>query len=310
MSAVTALTAAFSSILVAAVPASAATASGNSRTTPQVVCTSTKAGLADRLTKDIKTVVNSPGTKGHTSIALYDRATKTSCTYDAERQHDSASVVKVIVLGALLRQAQDEHRDLTGAERTLTTKMITASDNDATTTLWKRLGLTRIKGFLRLAGMKHTVPDPDGYWGLTQINASDQLTLTTLFTATNPVLHDRSWAYALDLLNKVIPSQRWGVPTGAPSSARVHVKNGWLQRTGGGWRVHSVGAFTGHDHDYGLVVLTSDHASMPAGVTVIENLARKIHADINETPVSTGQTFRSQPLLGTSDGSLVPENDR
>ncbi|MYT33088.1 hypothetical protein GTY73_30905 [Streptomyces sp. SID8354] len=309
-SAVTALTAAFSSILVAAVPATAAQVSANGRTAPQVVCTSTKSGLAEQLTKDIRTVVNSPNTQGHTSIALYDRTSKTSCTYDADRQHDSASLVKVIVLGALLRQVQDEHRELTRAERTLATKMITASDNDATTTLWKRLGLPRIKEFLRLAGMKHTVPDPDGYWGLTQINASDQLTLIALFTATNSVLDNSSRAYALDLLNQVIPTQRWGVPAGAPSGARVHVKNGWLQRTGGGWRVHSVGAFTERGHDYGLVVLTSDHASMPAGVGVIENLAHKIHVDLNESPAATGRTLRSQSLPDTSDGSLVPESDR
>ncbi|MFI1200738.1 serine hydrolase [Streptomyces sp. NPDC020883] len=306
----TALTAACSSILVAAVPANAAPVSPNDGSAPDVVCTSAKPGLADRLTQDIRTLVNSAHPKAHTSIALYDRTTKTSCTYDADRQHDSASVVKVIVLGALLRQAQDEHRDLTGTERSLATKMITRSDNDATTTLWKQLGLTRIKEFLHLADMQRTVPDPHGYWGLTQINATDQLTLMALFTATNPVLDDDSRAYALDLLNQVIPSQRWGVPAGAPSEARVHVKNGWLQRTGGGWRVHSVGAFTGNGHDYGLVVLTSDHADMPAGVEAIENLARKIHADINETPVSTRRPLHSQPLLGTSDGSLTPENAR
>ncbi|WP_073444903.1 serine hydrolase [Streptomyces yunnanensis] len=305
-----ALTAAFSSILVAAVPANAAPVSPNDGAAPDVVCTSTKPGLADRLTQDIRTLVNSPRPKAHTSIALYDRTTKTSCTYDADRQHDSASVVKVIVLGALLRQAQDEHRDLTGAERALATKMITRSDNDATTTLWRQLGLTRIRQFLHLAGMQRTVPDPDGYWGLTQINAADQLTLMALFTATNPVLNDDSRAYALDLLNQVIPSQRWGVPAGAPSGARVHMKNGWLQRTGGGWRVHSVGAFTGNGHNYGLVVLTSDHADMAAGVEAIENLARKIHADINQTATRTGLTLRSRHLPGTSDGSLVPESIR
>ncbi|MFE7284085.1 serine hydrolase [Streptomyces noursei] len=298
------------STLVAATPASAAPISTKDQAGPQVVCTSAKPGLADQLTHDIRTVVTSPEVTGSTSIALYDRVTRTSCTYDADRQHDSASAVKVIVLGALLRQTQDEHRALTDTERTLTTKMITESDNDATTTLWKQLGLDRIREFLRLADMQRTVPDPDGYWGLTQINATDQLTLMKLFTASNPVLVDDSRTYALDLMNKVIPSQRWGVPAGAPSGATVHVKNGWLQRTGGGWRVHSVGAFTGQGHDYGIAVLTSDHASMQAGVDVIENLARKVHADLNGTQVITSQKLRSRTLPTVSDGSLVPENAR
>ena len=30
----------------------------------------------------------------------------------------------------------------------------------------------------------------------------------------------------------------------------MHVKNGWLSRATHGWRVNSVGAFTGHGHDY------------------------------------------------------------
>ncbi|MFF2807869.1 serine hydrolase [Streptomyces sp. NPDC058000] len=309
-SAVTALTAAISSTVVAAAPASAVSVSADGRTGPQVVCTSAKSGLADQLAHDIRAVVASPEAKGDTSIALYDRVTKTRCTYDADRQHDSASVVKVIVLGALLRQAQDEHRALTETERTLAAKMITTSDNDATTTLWKQLGLNRIKEFLRLAGMQRTVPDPDGYWGLTQIDATDQLTLIELFTAANSILVDGSRAYALSLLHQVIPSQRWGVPAGAPSEATVQVKNGWLQRTGGSWRVHSVGAFTGGGHDYGIVVLTSGRASMQAGVEVIESLARKIHADINGTRVITGRTLRSQALPAASDGSLVPASGR
>ncbi|WP_078858636.1 hypothetical protein [Streptomyces sp. NRRL F-2799] len=32
-------------------------------------------------------------------------------------------------------------------------------------------------------------------------------------------------------------------PAGAPSTVAVHVKNGWLQRSTHGWRVHSLGTF-------------------------------------------------------------------
>ena len=250
------------------------------------------------------------GAKSHTSVALYDRVTETTCTYDADRQYDSASVVKTIVLGTLLRQAQDENRELTPAQRELATQMITRSDNDATTALWKQLGLDRIKSFLRLAGMKRTVPDEEGYWGLTQVNATDQLTLMKLFTSGNPVLNKHSRAIALDLMSRVIPSQRWGVPAGAPGGVTVHVKNGWLQRTGGGWRVHSVGAFTGGGHDYGLAVLTADHDSMPAGVQAIEGIARKVHADLNGAAAKSDSVARSQNLPTASDGSLVPVHGR
>ncbi|WP_407288916.1 serine hydrolase [Streptomyces sp. BP-8] len=276
------------------------------RSLSRVVCTSAKAGLADRLTKDIRAAVADTGAKSHTSVALYDRTTGTQCTYDADRQYDSASVVKTIVLGTLLRQAQDENRELTSTQRALATKMITKSDNDATTALWKQLGLGRIKAFLRLAGMKHTAPDEKGYWGLTQVNATDQLTLMKLFTSNNAVLNKHSRAIALDLMSRVISSQRWGVSAGAPSGATVHLKNGWLQRTSSGWRVHSVGAFTGEGHDYGLAVLTADHGSMPTSVKAIESIARKVHADLNGGSTHSHSVARSQNVPTTSDGSLVP----
>ncbi|MEV4975796.1 serine hydrolase [Streptomyces scopuliridis] len=297
-------------IMATASPASAIPVTGAEQPRSEVSCTSDKAGLADRLRADIRAVVEDATLTGRASVALYDRTTGTTCAFNAEQQYDSASVVKVIVLGALLRQAQDENRDLTSSERTLTSKMITASDNDSTTTLWKRLGVARISDFLRLAGMEETIPDPDGYWGLTQINASDQLTLMKLLTSANSVLDDDRRAYALDLMNQVIPSQRWGVPAGAPSGATVHVKNGWLQRSSGGWRVHSVGAFTGQGHDYGLAVLTADNTDMPASVAVIEDIARRVHADLNGTMIAPLQEQRLQTLPNTSDGSLVPDGNR
>ncbi|MFJ2674574.1 serine hydrolase [Streptomyces sp. NPDC087525] len=297
-------------VMATAFPASAAPATGAEEARSEVSCTSDKAGLASRLSEDIQAVVEDATLKGRVSVALYDRTTGTTCAFNADQRYDSASVVKVIVLGTLLRLAQDENRDLTPDERTLAGKMITASDNDATTTLWKQLGLARISDFLRLAGMEGTTPDPDGFWGLTQINAADQLKLMELLTSANPVLDDDRRAYALDLMNQVIPSQRWGVPTGAPGGATVHVKNGWLQRSSGGWRVHSVGAFTGQGHDYGLAVLTADNTDMPASVAVIENIAGKVHADLNGTTFSTFQEQRRQALPTTSDGSLVPDGNR
>ncbi|MGW6599812.1 serine hydrolase [Streptomyces sp. NPDC055036] len=297
-------------IVATASPASAISSTGAEPSRSEVSCTSDKTGLASRLSEDIKAVVEDAALKGRVSVALYDRTTGTNCAFNADQQYDSASVVKVIVLGALLRRAQDENRDLTSSEQTLATKMITASDNDSTTTLWKRLGLARISDFLRRAGMEHTTPDLEGYWGLTQINAADQLRLMELLTSANPVLDDEHRAYALGLMNKVIPSQRWGVPTGAPSGATVHVKNGWLQRSSGGWRVHSVGAFTGQGHDYGLAVLTADNTDMPASVAVIENIARVVHGDLNGTTLASLQEQRRPALPTTSDGSLVPDGDR
>ncbi|MFI6465548.1 serine hydrolase [Streptomyces sp. NPDC050528] len=257
-------------VLAAATPAAAAT--------PTVSCTSAKAGLAAKLKKDITAALATR--KGTVAVGLYDRTTKTTCTLRATSAYDSASTVKVTVLATLLWDAKKHNRLLTSRETTLTKAMITKSDNDATSTLWKQLGLTKIKGFLSAAGMTQTKPGANNYWGLTQETVTDEQKLLKLVTAKNTVLSDNSRAYILKLMNQVISSQRWGTPSGAPSGVTVHVKNGWLQRSTHGWRVHSLGTFNGGGHDYMMSVLTQDNSTMSYGITTIQGVAKAIHKDL------------------------------
>ncbi|MGW2646643.1 serine hydrolase [Streptomyces sp. NPDC001393] len=262
--------------VTAATPAVAAT--------PTVSCTSAKAGLAAKLQKDITAAL--ANRRSTVALGLYDRSTSTTCTLRATSSYDSASTVKVTVLATLLWDAKKHNRYLTDREASLAKAMITQSDNNATTTLWKQLGLTKIKGFLAAAGMTKTVPGANGYWGLTQENVTDEQKLLKLITASNSVLSDNSRAYILKLMGQVISSQRWGTPAGAPSTVSVHVKNGWLQRATHGWRVHSLGTFNGAGHDYMISVLTQDNSTMDYGVTTIQNVAKAIHKDI--VPTSPG----------------------
>jgi beta-lactamase class A len=257
-------------VLAAATPAAAAT--------PTVSCTSAKAGLAAKLKKDITAALATR--KGTVAVGLYDRTTKTTCTLRATSAYDSASTVKVTVLATLLWDAKKHNRTLTTRESTLAKAMITKSDNDATSTLWKQLGLTKIKGFLAAAGMTQTKPGANNYWGLTQETVTDEQKLLKLVTAKNTVLSDNSRAYILKLMNQVISSQRWGTPSGAPSGVTVHVKNGWLQRSTHGWRVHSLGTFNGGGHDYMMSVLTQDNSTMSYGITTIQGVAKAIHKDL------------------------------
>lgn len=270
--------------LFAATPAQASTADATSEATAtvggsQVKCTSQRPELAARLSKDIAGALH--GRDHAAALALYDRTTGTSCGFRADTAFDSASVVKVTILGALLRQSMEQHRALTADEVELATAMITKSDNDATNALWHQIGHTGIQHFLTLAGMEDTVPGPEGYWGHTQVTAGDQLKLLRLLTSDNSVLDQNARTYALQLMNRVVPEQRWGAPAGAPASATVQVKNGWLPRDTHGWRVHSVGVFTGGGHDYGLVVLSQDNRTMADGVATIEGAARAVNRDLN-----------------------------
>jgi hypothetical protein len=271
-------------VVVAATPAAAAT--------PTVSCTSAKAGLAAKLKKDITGAL--AGRKGTVAIGLYDRSTNTTCTLRATSSFDSASTVKVTVLATLLWDAKKHNRYLTDREAGLTRAMITKSDNNATSALWKQLGMSKIKGFLAAAGMTKTTPGSGGYWGLTQINVNDEQKLLKLVTARNSVLSDNSRAYILKLMGQVVSSQRWGTPAGAPSKVAVHVKNGWLQRATHGWRVHSLGTFNGAGHDYTITVLTQDNSTMSYGVTTIQNVAKAIHKDL--VPAATARyTPTSRP---------------
>ncbi|MGA5869995.1 serine hydrolase [Streptomyces cinereoruber] len=274
-------------VVAGAAPASAATA-------PQVSCTSGKAGLAAKLQKDITTAL--AGRAGTVAVGLRDRTTNTTCALRATTSYDSASIVKVTVLATLLWDAKKTNRYLTSRETGLATAMITKSDNAATTTLWKQLGVTKVKGFLTAAGMTRTVPGSGGYWGLTQINVTDEQRLLSLITAKNTVLSDNARAYVLKLMGNVVTSQKWGTPAGAPASVSVHVKNGWLQRATRGWRVHSVGTFKGGGHDYTVSVLTDGNSTMNYGVSTIQAVAKVIHRDLIPTaPAASRYTPTTAP---------------
>ncbi|GGW36594.1 hypothetical protein GCM10010503_10630 [Streptomyces lucensis JCM 4490] len=293
-------TGAVAAVLGAALLVPAVTATPASATTPAVSCTSANTGLAAKLKKDITAAL--ADRKGTVAIGVYDRSTKTTCTLRATSAYDSASTVKVTVLATLLWDAKKHNRYLTSTEQTLAKAMITQSDNTATSKLWKQLGMTKIKGFLTAAGMTKTVPGTDGYWGLTQENVTDEQKLLKLVTAKNSVLSDNSRAYILKLMGQVVSDQRWGTPAGAPSSVAVHVKNGWLQRSTHGWRVHSLGTFNGAGHDYMISVLTQDNSTMSYGVTTIQNVAKAIHKDL--VPTTSG-ALRYTPTSRPSEATVA-----
>ncbi|MEU4496875.1 serine hydrolase [Streptomyces sp. NPDC023998] len=244
------------------------------------------------------------------SVVLYDRTTHTSCTYGPDKHYDSASMVKPIILGALLL---DRGVDLSEDEQDLASQMIVNSDNEATYALWDSLGPKTIQNFLDKAGMKNTKLDEAGYMGLTQVTARDQAKLLELLTAKdNTVLNAEERTYILGLMRDVQEDQRWGTPAGAPSDAAVQVKNGWLQRSQarlkdpwdrGDWKVNSMSAFTGHAYDYGLVVLTennrvpegeSPEAGWDYGMATVEGVAKAIHHDLypDQTPRATGHQIQ------------------
>ncbi|WP_327701713.1 class A beta-lactamase-related serine hydrolase [Streptomyces decoyicus] len=288
---------------VAAATPSVAAPQRTQAVTSTVHCTSKDQALAKKLSSDISKAL--AGRKSMASLSFYDRPTGTTCTSDAAKKYDSASVAKTIILGALLYQ---KGGTLTEEEDALARKMITDSDNESATKLWKQLSdlkdpakpnPVRIQEFIDKAGMNNTVLDKEGSWGLTQVTAGDQEKLLRIFSGgDDSVLGSKARSYALELMNHVQSTQRWGATAGAPLDSVIHVKNGWLQRSQnpdvdafdrGDWKVNSMAALTENGYDSGLVVLTENNRvpeGHPAnegwdyGRETIETISRTVYRDV------------------------------
>jgi len=246
---------------------------------PGLCSSPSHAALAARISRGIEAARH--GRESFVAVEVDDPGAGIVCRLDSGTHFDSASVVKVTILGTLLRDAQAARRSLTSRERALAWAMITRSDNDAASALWDEDGHVRLQRFLDAAGMTETVLGPDGAWGLTRITATDETKLLWLLLQPNRVLDTSSRDYELALMANVIPAQRWGVPAGAPRSLVVHVKNGWLPLAPFGWRINSIGGFTGHGQRYSIVVLTEDNPTMAYGVSTVERIAEAVNRDLN-----------------------------
>jgi Beta-lactamase enzyme family len=262
-------------LLGAAASASAATAATRAAATTGICQSARHPVVAARMSQRILAAMR--GRSSIVGLAVDDRVSGITCKFHPHWHFDSASVVKVTILSALLRKLQQEHRSLTAAQRALATQMIEVSDNDAATALWNQTGRTALQHFLNLAGMKETYLGAGGYWGLTQITAHDEMTLLKVLTSKNSVLTTASRDYVLGLMAKVVSYERWGVPAGAPADVTVHVKNGWLPQPRLGWRINSIGSFSGPGTDYMIVVLTDNNPTMAYGVDTVQGIAEVIN---------------------------------
>jgi hypothetical protein len=274
---------------------------------PGLCASSSHPALAARISRAIQ-AARQPRVS-FVAVEVDDPGAGLLCRLDSGWHFDSASVVKVTILGALLHRAQAAHRYLTRTEQALARAMITRSDNNAASALWAETGRSRLQRFLNLAGMTHTVLGPGGAWGLTRITAADETRLLWRLLTANQVLDTASRHYALALMADVIPAQRWGVPAGAPRSLVAHVKNGWLPLAPYGWRINSIGAFTGPGSRYSIVVLTQDNPSMAYGIGTVEAIARAVNRDLNPGAIARVPLSVIPPSQQAPDGSVITAPD-
>jgi beta-lactamase class A len=212
----------------------------------------------------------------HAALALYDTETGEQVLYNPSVRFETASIVKVDILATLLWQTQTKGARLSSAQQQLATAMITQSDNDAASELWRQIGAASgLAAANKVFGLTQTTPG-SGSWGLTTTTAGDQLHLLRLLTTETGPLTKASQAYELGLMGRVEGDQRWGVPHAAtPQATAVQVKNGWLSRSadGGRWIVNSVGRIVEPDHEWLVVVLSNHHTTESAGISMVEHAA-------------------------------------
>lgn len=187
-----------------------------------------------------------------------------------DRPVAAASTLKVMFMAAYLRQPSVRDRDLTAADLSLLEPMITRSENDPGTVIANQLGPDPLYELAAEAGMQdfaYTRP-----WGNTTTSARDQ---ARLMLHLEQLLPERHRAYAIDLLTRVVPEQRWGIGRLELPGWRVHFKGGWGAGTGS--VDHQVVLLRRREGTaVALAVMTTANASHADGQATLEAVFRDL----------------------------------
>ncbi|MEV6160893.1 serine hydrolase [Streptomyces sp. NPDC052052] len=204
------------------------------------------------------------------SVAVLDTGNGAGAVY-GDGVYDTASIVKVDILAALLLMAQDENRVLTAEERNYATAMIERSDNASATALLQAIGgAEALDAANERLGL--TATTATHAWGLTQTTAADQLALLEAVFGTESELSEKSRTYLQELMGQVEADQQWGVSAAGSTWA---LKNGWLPRTSTGlWDINSIGQVRADGHTYLVAVLSDGQRTQEAGITLVESVAK------------------------------------
>jgi Beta-lactamase enzyme family len=228
------------------------------------------------------------GREGQTTVAVWNQQSQQEWTVNPDIAEDTASIVKLQIMGAKLLDAQHAGTALSSSDASLMTTMIENSDNDSATTLWNEVGgPTGVASFDQEVGLDDTQPssvtiipgtDLPG-WGLTTTTASDQVTMVKALAYPNAVLSPMSQHYGLSLMENIESDQDWGVTGGVPAGVTVALKNGWLPLSAG-WQVNSVGWVDGDGRNYVLAVLTDGAPSEQYGIDTIQAISTTVFNDL------------------------------
>ena len=211
---------------------------------------------------------------GKVSIGIVDEDQRFH-GYRANRQYNSASTVKVMLMVAYLRHGKQNHQPLTAGDKALLEPMIKRSDNSTATRIRNIVGNEGLARLAHKAGM--TKFQTNVVWGRTQITARDQANWMFRIERFIPKRHRE---YAMNLLTKVIPAQSWGIPPSKPDGYSIHFKGGWAPSGDPGWTVNQVAQLdprgAGGKGRFSLAILTRGSPDRKYGIATIRGVAKKL----------------------------------
>ena len=209
---------------------------------------------------------------GEVSFAV--RTEEDFWAFRPDRVVHSASVIKAMFMVAYLNRAGVRDRPLRPAARSLLSRMIRRSDNNAATAIRNIVGNGALVRLAHRAHMTRFFPHP--IWGLSHITARDQ---TRLFLAIEDFIPERHRATAMTLLRTIVPEQRWGIARARPSNWTLYFKGGWGSGTGA--VDHQVAQLRRGELRVAVAIMTTGNPSHAYGKATLEGVARRLLKGLN-----------------------------
>ena len=194
------------------------------------------------------------------------------------REMQTHSAIKVLILVTTLKVAQDRGRALTSTQKSLASRMIRYSDNDATDALITQATVRRCRIVADQLGMRSTevlggtVFRSSTWWGHSTSTTRDLVQLMNHLVLGTYLSSGRR-AYARDLMASVTSTQTWGLGDGLPSDVHVELKNGWGPRSDG-YRLNGLGHVAGRGRSYQMSFLSRSYDGYSYGQTTVNRLSR------------------------------------
>jgi hypothetical protein len=198
--------------------------------------------------------------------------------YNGTSTMPSASVIKAMILTAYLNRGDVRNRDLRSKDYDMLYPMIHQSDDNATDRVFAYVGYKGLNGLAHKVGMTHF--KTDGHWGRSSVDADDQ---SKFLLHIDSFLPKRHRDYALNLMENITSSQRWGVAKVKPPGWHLYFKGGWGRGTG--WVDHQVALLRKGSMRIGLAILTYHDPSHDYGKETLRELARRLFRGLDKNSV-------------------------